>query len=256
MNSQLAPVIEAPGTLQYLPTMPAHLPPALGPEYRRRPDKEAILQAWGFQPTEMHEVPHALHNTRHFLPVHSAYGDYDVNAFLNQYPYVGMRDLQDEVPASVAKIVEPFGQVGRPSDEVIEVLHKAFSELNIRIKSLAQETGLSVESVLSRWNLQTNRTKNAWNMYQRYFKVNRDEELMRIGVTVDGSAEISQKMKSECMAKFKEEHGDVWEEILRVTNELEELEDKGTTTLQQRALTFCKSMRKLKDLPVRVSNTA
>jgi hypothetical protein len=38
-----------------------------------------------------------------------------------------------EVPASVAKIVEPFGQVGRPSDEVIEVLHKAFSELNIRI---------------------------------------------------------------------------------------------------------------------------
>jgi hypothetical protein len=92
---------------------------------------------------------------------------------------------------------------------------------------LAQETGLSVESVLSRRNLQTNPTKNAWNMYQRYFKANWDEELMRIGVTVDGL------MKSECMAKFEEEHGDAWEEILRVTNKLEELEDKGTTTLQQ-----------------------
>ena len=85
-------------------------------------------------------------------------------------------------------------------------------------------------------------------MYQRYFKANHDEELTRIGVTVDGSAEISQKMKSECMAKFKEEHSNTWEQILRVTNELEELEDKGTMMLQQRALTFRKSMRKLKDL--------
>ena len=133
------------------------------------------------------------------------------------------------------------------------ILHNAFSELNARIKSLAQETGLSVESILSRWNLQTNRAKYTWNMYQRYFKADRDEELTRIGVTVDGSAEISQKMKSECMAKFKEEHSDTWEQILRVTNELEELEDKGTMPLQQRALTFRKSTRKLKDL-VRVSS--
>lgn len=113
---------------------------------------------------------------------------------------------------------------------------------------MAQETGLSVECILSRWNLQTNRAKNTWNMYQRYFKANRDEELTWIGVTVDGSVEISQKMKSECMAKFKEEHSDTWEQILQVMNELEELEDKGTMTLQQRALTFCKSTRKLKDL--------
>jgi hypothetical protein len=175
---------------------------------------------------------------------------------LNQRPHtlpVGMSDMQDEVPASVAKIVEPFGQVGRPSDEVLDILHNAFSELNARIKSLAQETKLSVKSILLRWNLQTNRAKNAWNMYQHYFKANCDEELTRIGVTVDGSVEISQKMKSECMAKFKEEHGDTWEEILWVTNELEELEDKGTMTLQQRALTFRKSTRKLKDL-VRVSS--
>ena len=32
-----------------------------------------------------------------------------------------MSDMQDEVPASVAKIVEPFGQVGRPSDEVPDI---------------------------------------------------------------------------------------------------------------------------------------
>lgn len=125
-----------------------HLPPILGPEYRRRPDKEAVFQAWDFQPMEMPgtaaripetrevphsvmpelwgevpyhvipemqgKVPHALRNAQHFLPVHSAYGDYGVStsmSHLNQRPHtlpVGMSDMQDEVPASVAKIVEPF----------------------------------------------------------------------------------------------------------------------------------------------------
>lgn len=150
-----------------------HLPPILGPEYRQHPDKEAVFQAWGFQPMEMpgtvaripetrevphsimpelwgkvpyhvipemqgkvphalipemwHEVPHALRNAQHFLPVHSAYGDYGVStsmSHLNQCPHtlpVGMSDMQDEVPASVVKIVEPFRQVGRPSDEVLDI---------------------------------------------------------------------------------------------------------------------------------------
>lgn len=52
---------------------------------------------------------------------------------------VNMRDLQDAVPPAIAK---PFGsQVGCPSDEGLEVLNKAFSDLNMRVKQLAQETG-------------------------------------------------------------------------------------------------------------------
>jgi hypothetical protein len=320
---QLLPTFEQflSDSFRHPPNTGVHqLPPTLGPGYKRRPDKEALLNAWGFQPMVMPsaqstgpsvpsagpsapsagpsapfaelaptvqvpeksvkrpappvdhpvyannygEVPIVHHvqptitlsaQAPEMLPrglpeaAHPIYDDYSVvphipqlmqsldplpsraeDLFNNTIP-VNMRDLQDDIPP-IAKIVEPFGsQVGRPSDEVLEVLNKAFSDLNSRVKKLAQETGLSVESILTCWNLQTNRAKNAWNMYQQYFKANQVEELAHIGVKIDGSFEILQRMKSECMAKFKEEHGDTWEEILRVSNQLEELEGKGTTML-------------------------
>lgn len=157
----------------------------------------------------------------------------------------------DEIPLELMQIVDPMPQVGRPSKEVLEMLEQAFSDINALVRQLSMETGLSIENILTRWNLQTGRAKNAWNMYQKYFKANLTQELCRIGHKVpegEKDPQISQKTKAECLSLFKEAHGDAWEDILHIANKIEELDGKDITSLQKRALAFEKGRRQMEKL--------
>ena len=64
------------------------------------------------------------------------------------------------VPVEQAYFTDPLLNTGRPSDEVLAILQDGFSDINKRFAQLASETGLSVEAVLSRWNVQHGRDQN------------------------------------------------------------------------------------------------
>lgn len=148
-------------------------------------------------------------------------------------------DILDPVMTTeMAYLIEPLPNTGRPSDEVLAVLQEGFSDINKRIAKLAQDAGLPVETVLSRWNLQHGREMNPWNLYQRYFKQNMKVELERAGMVTPpgGAKDISVKTIAQCFILFKDAHpGGTWEEILKTSAQLEVL-DRGerTTELQRR----------------------
>ena len=143
-------------------------------------------------------------------------------------------------PIEEAYFTDALLNTDRPSDEVLAILQDGFSDINKRFTKLAGETGLSVEAVLSRWNMQHGHDQNLWNLYQQYFKHNAEIELGRINMKVPpgGPKDINSKSIVQCFTLFKDAYEGSWEEILKVSAQLDDLEDGDRTTEQQRHRAF------------------
>ena len=78
---------------------------------------------------------------------------------------------------------EDVNAVGRISAANLTILKDEFIEVQKRAKVVAEKTGLSSAQVLEHWSIAGARThskRNAWNLYNSYFRENEEEELSRL----------------------------------------------------------------------------
>ncbi|KAG2749547.1 hypothetical protein P692DRAFT_20731576, partial [Suillus brevipes Sb2] len=113
---------------------------------------------------------------------------------------------------------------------------------------LAAKTGLPLQQVSHAYHKARGRIHsgfNHWNTYGHYLKVNREQELQRLGnIEVADAAQITPAIRAECYKAFRAAFPDSWQEILE-TFEQVEVRSVGPQTVSQRTQEFNKIWRKV-----------
>jgi hypothetical protein len=138
--------------------------------------------------------------------------------------------------------------VGRRTDEVNALLEENFKAIDDIFNDLAAKTGLPLQQVSHAYHKARGRIHsgfNHWNTYGHYLKVNREQELQRLGnIEVADAAQITPAIRAECYKAFRAAFPDSWQEILE-TFEQVEVRSVGPQTVSQRTQEFSKVWRKV-----------
>ena len=126
-------------------------------------------------------------------------------------------------------------QGGRPSSQTLKIVDDELAELDKRLTQLSKTTGISVTSIMKRWNTTKSRGGSLWNTYQRYFTAHKEDELARLGL--DPSIVITGKIRANAYVAFRNAFPTTWPEILEYWAEFKEVENP-MKTVQQRSMQF------------------
>ncbi|KAG1769965.1 hypothetical protein EV702DRAFT_923516, partial [Suillus placidus] len=114
---------------------------------------------------------------------------------------------------------------GRRTDEVNALLEENFKAIDDIFNDLATKTGLPLQQVSHAYHKARGRIHsgfNHWNMYGHYLKVNREQELQRLGnIEVADAAQITPAIRAECYKVFRAAFPDSWQEILETFEQVE-----------------------------------
>ncbi|KAG2097064.1 hypothetical protein BD769DRAFT_1291129, partial [Suillus cothurnatus] len=137
---------------------------------------------------------------------------------------------------------------GRRTDEVNALLEENFKAIDDIFNDLAAKTGLPLQQVSHAYHKARGCIHsgfNHWNTYGHYLKVNREQELQRLGnIEVADAAQITPAIRAECYKAFRVAFPDSWQEILE-TFEQVEVRSVGPQTVSQRTQEFSKVWRKV-----------
>ncbi|KAM6489017.1 hypothetical protein JOM56_015529 [Amanita muscaria] len=117
---------------------------------------------------------------------------------------------------------------GRPNKAISKLFADKFDEIDKIFSGLAEQSGRSVQKILTQYNRRhscVNYSGNAWNMYQRYFAENLEQELARLPDPLP-------PLKEPCSAAFSQfqvDHKDSWRGILSTWCDLVDLDTAGMT---------------------------
>ena len=145
---------------------------------------------------------------------------------------------------------------GRPSSQTLKIVDDQLAELDKQLAQLSKATGISVASIMKRWNTTKSRGGSLWNVYQRYFTAHKDDELARLGL--NPSTVVTGKIRAESYVAFRNAYPATWPEILEVWAQYTEVQNPYKT-VQQRTLQFRQVWRTVCNLvcplsPLQTSN--
>ena len=140
---------------------------------------------------------------------------------------------------------------GRPSSQTLKTIDNELATIDKGLARLSKSTGISVASIMKRWNTTKNRGGSLWNIYQRYFNAHKEDELARLGL--DLSTVVTGKVRADAYLAFRDAYPTTWPEVLEVWAQYTEVEHPAKT-LQQRSLQFRQVWRTLSNL-VCISST-
>jgi hypothetical protein len=174
-----------------------------------------------------------------FKPTNMSLEDLDLEpGDLTVLPEELQQLLQEREP-----VVDKKG--GRPSLQTLKTIDDELTEFDKRLVRLSKDTGVSVASIMKRWNTTKNRGGSLWNIYQRYFNDHKEDELARLGL--DPSAEITSKIRANAYIAFRDAYPTTWPAVLEVWAQYTEVENPAKT-LQHRSLQFRQVWRTLSHL--------
>ncbi|KAG2104044.1 uncharacterized protein F5147DRAFT_529189, partial [Suillus discolor] len=114
---------------------------------------------------------------------------------------------------------------GRRTDEVNGLLDEQFKVIDDIFNNLVAKTGLPLQQISHAYHKARGRIHSAfnhWNVYGHYLKVNRTQELRRLGKDVGtDNAQITSTIRGECYKVFQLAYPDTWQDILEVFEEAE-----------------------------------
>ena len=134
---------------------------------------------------------------------------------------------------------------GRPSSQTLKTVDDELTELDKRLTQLSKITGISVGSIMKRWNTTKSRGGSLWNIYQRYFTAHKEDELTRLGL--DPCITVTGKIRADAYVAFRDVYPTTWPELLEYWAECTEVEN-SVKTVQQRGLQFRHIWRTLRNL--------
>ena len=129
---------------------------------------------------------------------------------------------------------------GRPSSQTLNVVDAELASMDATLARLSKKTGISIANILKRWNTTKTRGSSLWNIYQRYFTANKDEELERI--RLDPTTTVTGTVRSQAYVGFRKAFPETWPEVLDVWAQYKDL-DNSNKSAQQRALAFRRAWR-------------
>ncbi|KAG2033261.1 hypothetical protein BDR03DRAFT_815654, partial [Suillus americanus] len=137
---------------------------------------------------------------------------------------------------------------GHQTDEVNELFDEQFKVINDIFNNLVAKTGLPLQQISHVYYKARGRIHsvfNHWNVYGHYLKVNRTQELQRLGKDVGtDNAQITPTIRGECYKVFQLAYPDTWQDILKTFEEAE-MTMGGPQTVSQRTQDFNKVWKKV-----------
>ncbi|KAF8121400.1 hypothetical protein EV363DRAFT_1186188 [Boletus edulis] len=138
--------------------------------------------------------------------------------------------------------------LGRRSARVNKILTEGYDQLEKTLMDLIAQTSLTAQQVLDGWSKSHGRIINGtnhWNSYAKYLMKHEEQERRRLSIGSDDP--ITPTLRRQLYAKFKDDHGEQWQEILEIHDMLE-ISDSLPQTMAQRAQTFNKTSKRMTSL--------
>ncbi|KAF8131916.1 hypothetical protein EV363DRAFT_1164439, partial [Boletus edulis] len=138
--------------------------------------------------------------------------------------------------------------LGRRSARVNKILTEGYDQLEKTLMDLIAQTSLTAQQVLDGWSKSHGRIINGtnhWNSYAKYLAKHEEQERCRLSIGSDDP--ITPTLRCQLYAKFKDDHGEQWQEILEIHDMLK-ISDSLPQTMAQRAQTFNKTSKRMTSL--------
>ncbi|PPQ96492.1 hypothetical protein CVT26_010486 [Gymnopilus dilepis] len=139
---------------------------------------------------------------------------------------------------------------GRFSSEMQEQLGQGFKELDQVVQKIKALTGLSERQILKRWKPTDPKDLNYWNIYQKYFRTRKEEELSRLGLEyVSMLLDKAKLPMAVIQASYKafQKQEPCYQSILEKFWSISQI-DGSNTTLNSRERDFLKFVNAMKRL--------
>ncbi|KAF8430676.1 hypothetical protein L210DRAFT_838085, partial [Boletus edulis BED1] len=123
------------------------------------------------------------------------------------------------------------------------ILTEGYDQLKKTLMDLIAQTSLTAQQVLDGWSKSHGRIINGtnhWNSYAKYLAKHEEQERCRLSI-------VTPTLHCQLYAKFKDDHGEQWQEILEIHDMLE-ISDSLPQTMAQRAQTFNKTSKRMTSL--------
>lgn len=96
----------------------------------------------------------------------------------------GFEQMDDvlKTPVRSGQVDNKFSPtVAQLSKAQTKALHNGFEQMNKIMKNISTETGLGVDQIVDRWSASVGcQARTTWNIYQSYFRVHEEQELLRV----------------------------------------------------------------------------
>ncbi|KAF8122079.1 hypothetical protein EV363DRAFT_1183542 [Boletus edulis] len=128
--------------------------------------------------------------------------------------------------------------LGRRSARINKILTEGYYQLEKTLTDLTAQTSLTAQQILDGWSKSHGRIINGTNhrnSYAKYLAKHEEQERCRLSISPDDP--ITPTLRRQLYAKFKDDHGEQWQEILE-THDMLEISDSLPQTMAQRAQTF------------------